>query len=290
MSWRTAARAAFAVALGSTGLAATPALGQAEFLGYPCDATVAGSLVAEAYVWADGSGFFGQSDTDSLAGVYAPTSLDQLAFSGGATAGVRFERTFVAEGCTTTTKATAVGDTAYRFVGDNDVMTIELQSAQDHAAGISRGPFSFGGGGLVTVDTATYQPHSGKFNADIPFIVGGGNGAHMVVDNFTAARTDSGPTTGYTWMSWEVIADANGNCAVDAGELGIASGFISVGPNQSAWQPAVRFSIPRGHYVLVVRYGTQAFLHIESEDCLRDARASSEVRDVVHADFELHHP
>lgn len=290
MSWRSASRTVIAVALGSAGLAAAPALGQAEFLGYPCNATVTGSLVAEAYVWADGAGMFGDSDTDSLAGVYAPASLDQLAFSGGATDGVRFTRSFTALGCPTTTEAAAVGDTAYRFAGDNDVMMIELQSSQDHAARISRGPFSSGGGGLVTVDTLTYQPHSDKFNADIPFIVGGGDGGHMVVDNFSASRTDSGPTTGYTWMSWEVIADANGNCVVDAGELGIAAGFISVGPNQSASQPAVRFNIPRGYYVLVVRYGTQAFMHIESEDCTRDARASSEVRDVVHADFELHHP
>jgi|GEM_PF-2364544 len=290
MSWRSASRTVIAVALGSAGFAAAPALGQAEFLGYPCNATVTGSLAADAYVWAAGSGIFGQSDSDSLAGVYAPTSLDELAFSGGAVAGVRFQRTFMAEGCTTTTRAMAVGDTAYRFIGDNDIMSIEVQSAQDHAASISHGPFSMGGGGLVTVDTLTYQPHSGKFNAEIPFIVGGGNGAYMVVNNFAAARTDSGPTTGYTWMSWEVIADANGNCAVDAGEFGIAMGFISVGPNQETAEPAVRFNLPRGHYVLVVRYGTQAFMHIESENCLRDARATSEVRDVVHVDFELHHP
>ena len=184
----------------------------------------------------------------------------------------------------------AEGRTVYRFEGDNDSMAFQAQSAAYHAGTIVRGPLSAGPGNWVWIHTAFFQPSSDKFRTNIPFYIGGGNGAVLNVVGFSIDRSDSGPSAGQTSMSWTVHEDTNGNCIADDARVPIAHGSLSVGPNGNIIDRPTAFAVPRGYYILQITYHSQSSLAVASADCGDPASDDSTVEDVAYVSFELSTP
>ena len=88
-------------------------------------------------------------------------------------------------------------------------------------------------------------------------------------------------------MMWEVYADVNSNCVIDSDDRLIASGFASVGPDESFIDRPTGFRVPRGYYVLRLTYARYASMRVVSDDSRDPVRNEPAVRDGVTVHFDL---
>ncbi len=273
----------FAVVGASVGVANA----QNEFLMYGCDATVRGVGMVEARIRAEGGFFAEDRDRVDFGATHSPGLIDPFTFNGGGRMLAEVALRFNQEGCITRARNSVYGETFYNFTGNLFDMRYRIGSGQEHRHEIHRDPLSTGIGGAVVSDTAFFQAPPATIVTEIPFVVGGGNNGVMSVSEFRLDRIDTGPTQGLTSMVWEVYADLNSNCVIDRTDRLIASGFASVGPNESFIDRPTGFRVPRGYYVLRLTYASYASMRVVSDDCRDPVRDDSVVRDGVTVHFDL---
>ncbi|MCC5785888.1 MAG: hypothetical protein JJU33_04205 [Phycisphaerales bacterium] len=274
-------------ALVGIGAASGAATAQNEFLLYECDATVRGVGMVEARIRAEGGFFAEDRDRVNFGATHSPGLIDPFTFNGGGRMLAEVALRFNQERCITRAWNSVYGETFYNFTGNLHDMRYRIGSGQEHRHEIDRDPSSLGIGGVVVSDTAFFQAPPATIVTEIPFVVGGGNNGVLSVSEFRLDRIDTGPTQGLTSMMWEVYADLNSNCVIDRGDRLIASGFASVGPNESFIDRPTGFRVPRGYYVLRLTYASYASMRVVSDDCRDPVRDESVVRDGVTVHFDL---
>ena len=269
------------------GAASGVATAQNEFLMYECDATVRGVGMVEARIRAEGGFFAEDRDRVDFGATHSPGLTDPFTFNGGGRMLAEVALRFNQEGCFTTAEASVYGETFHNFTGNLHDMNYRIGSGQEHRHSIHRDPLSYGIGGVVATDTAFFQAPPSTIVTEIPFVVGGGNNGVLTLSEFRLDRVDTGPTQGLTSMMWEVYADVNSNCVIDIDDRLIASGFASVGPNESFIDRPTGFHVPSGYHVLRLTYSSYASMRLISDDCRDPVRDESAFRDGVTVHFDL---
>ncbi len=262
------------------------AFAQEFFLYPPCNARVEGTLRAQASIAAT-AGVRIDRDEHVLDQRFPITDASQLQFFGGGPVAAGVRALFDDLGCRTGALASASGRMRYNFRGDGSTMRLAIGSLNDQRDIIRRDPTSAGLGGLVSARSIFDLAGHNQMRVHVPFSVGGGDGGVIHADLFTLRRTDSGPSGGSSSAFWFVHADLNGNCEIDQDEPEMASGSLSVGPNERAAADPIRFAAPRGHYVLSLTKETSSDVGVDSPGCDTSVRAASQVLEVMTLVFTL---
>lgn len=282
----TTTRRAALVAAAGTLLSGALALAQPQLM-YPCPADVMGRNFALAEVrWACTD--VQDIDAQPFAATWLPQAPQQFLFNDERRASASVAASCAAQGCKTRAEVLGEGKTRYAFDGAVTTMSYKVGSEHLHESDIRRtvvGPVIPADDPVST--TSIYEnPGLHHLRVNVPFIVAVDDG-WMEVSDSALSRTDTGPTRGQTWITWEVFEDPNCDCPSYPTGTPIARDRLQVGPNDSDSAPVFRFPIPRGCYVLVLTYDTQSTMALRSENCDQSVRDRSEVTDSAIVRFEL---
>lgn len=275
--------------------AATPCLCSAALVAQFWDyqnVTAKGVLRATATITADTAGINERDgERADFATSYILPDPSVLSFNDSRLVGADVSTYFV-EDCRTSADAEINGRTAYSLTGDNDDMTIGVNSRRSHFAEVARGS---GGPGSTVLTSAIYDiAQAESLTILFPVRVAGHPlGGTVNINSFTITRLDSSfEGEGLTRCSWEWFHDVNGNGEIDPTEisLGAQVGQVFAGGSFSA--PTTSFHAARGYHILRVTYYTNSSFGEagNSYGCAFPADAQSDINDTVTIEMSLTAP
>ncbi|MEM9554018.1 MAG: hypothetical protein AAGC60_07150 [Acidobacteriota bacterium] len=184
-----------------------------------------------------------------------------------------FRNSFGGGGCVSEISASIADQVSWSLVGDTSSMTVFIDSLSVESVSIDRQNIT--GAGVPITASSTYEvPQAQQLLLEIPFEVTGNTKRRLVVDPFAFSRTDTASTTGSSVGAYQVFADNNKNCTVDAGDSSNIGSKGIVGPNSTFSEPPTSYSITPGRYVLSIAYFTDVDLAAFSADCLSSPSSS----------------
>ena len=262
----------FAVTLGSFVLADTV---DAQTFDYPtqCKITSEGRIDNSATI---ATPLLVDQDfrTETLAGSYTFTSSTAFNVNDvrGSYAEV-FRNGFGGGGCVSDISTSIADQVSWSLVGNTTSMTVYVDSLSSETVNIDRQNIT--GAGVPITASNTYEvPQAEQLLIEIPFEVTGNQKRRLVVDPFAFERTDNAATTGSTVGAYQIFADNNSSCTVDAGDTSSIGGSAIVSPNSTYSEPPTSYSIQPGLYVLQIAYFTDVDLAAFSADCLSSPSSS----------------
>ena len=180
-----------------------------------------------------------------------------------------YRNSFGDGGCVSDISSSISGQTTYEFIGDTTDMRVQVDSLTVGTANITRN--SVTGTGVAISASNSYEiPQATQLVVEVPITVSGANRS-LKVNQFDFSRTDTTSTTGATVGAYQVFADNNSNCTVDAGDTASIGAAGIVSPNSTYSEPPVKHRIAAGNYVLVISYFTDVDLAAFSATCATNA-------------------
>jgi hypothetical protein len=276
--------------LGSAVLLTVPtASGQFWDYQYIC---TTGQLTARASIEASGPGV-NLLDTDQadFASSYTLPDPAVLDFNDSRLVSALVSGRFV-DDCRTEARSEISGRTAYALTGDNDEITIGINSRRSHYVEVQR---QSGGPGSAVLTASIYdiaQPDS--LTLVFPIRVAGHPlGGTVTLRGFTINRLDSNfNTEGITRCSWEWFHDENSNGQIDPTEIALGSQVGQVFAGGSFSASPVSFHAARGYHLLRVTYFTNSSFGEagHSWSCAFPSQQQGDVNDTVSIELGLSAP
>lgn len=221
--------------------------------------------------------------SESLAGSYAFTNAGSFNVNDVKDSYAEVYRSgFGGGGCVSNITSSIADQVSWSLTGNTSSMTVFIDSLTIETVDIDRQNIT--GAGVPITASNTYEvPQGQQLLIEIPFEVKANNQRRLLVDPFAFERTDNAATTGSTVGAYQVFADNNANCTVDAGDTSSIGASAIVFPNSAYNEPAINWPIDPGLYVLQVAYFTEVDLAAFSADCLSSPSSS----DWHHDGFDL---